>query len=84
MAAITSYTESERVKLPGMRVYQMSFTDGDTFTPENFEAEIAIPAYNADPATGNPIGCTISSGTITLECTGASAVAITLLVFGKD
>lgn len=84
MAAITSYTEVKQLKFPGMRLFKMSADDADTFTPTEIKAEEAIAFYNEDPGTGNPIGCTVSSGTVTINCSGMSDVDVYLLVFGKD
>jgi hypothetical protein len=40
--------------------------------------------YDEDPATGNPIGCTVSSGVITINCTGMSDVDILCFVVCED
>jgi len=84
MAAITSFTELTELKVPGLRCFQMDADDADTFTPSNIQAVAAFATYDADPGTGNPIGCTVSSGVVTINCTGLSSTSINLFVIGKD
>ena len=82
MAAITTYEEISST-VPGRRIFTMSATDGDTFTPSNIVAIKARADFDADPGTGNPIGCTVSSGVVTINCTGLSSTAIVLEVIGR-
>lgn len=84
MAAITSFTEQKELKLPGLRCYSMTASDADTFTPSDAKAIKAWAVYDADPGTGNPIGCTVSGGVVTINCTSMSSVDILLFVICKD
>lgn len=83
MTAITTFEEISST-VPGRRIFTMTATDADTFTPSNIVAIKARADYDSDPATGSPIGCTVSSGVVTINCTGLSAGAIILEVIGKD
>lgn len=83
MAEVTDITEITTVKNPGMRVFQVTASDGETFSTSGFQTiTYASATYKADPATGNPIGCTISGSVVTIECTGASDVVMLLSVSG--
>ena len=84
MTAATNNGEVTKLKLPGLRCYSLTASDTNTFTPSNIVAEHAWAAYDADPSTGNPIGCTVSSGVVTINCTGLSSTDILLFVIGKD
>lgn len=84
MAAATNNGEVKQLKLPGLRCYSLTASDTNTFTPSNIKAEKAWAVYAEDPSTGNPIGCTVSSGVVTINCTSMSSVDILLFVIGKD
>lgn len=85
MAPVTNVTnKTPEAYLQGVKVFTVVMSDGETFVPPGFTKVLAaIPAYAADPATGNPIGCTISGNTITFQCTGASDVTTSVVVFGQ-
>lgn len=83
MATVTA-TEDKNQKTPGRRIYTVTANDGDDFTPTGIVASRAIAHYAEDPATGNPVNATVSSGVVTINCTGASAVDFIVEVFGQD
>ena len=82
MAAITSFEEIAS-SVPGRRIFTMTASDEDTFSPSNIVAVKARADYDVDPETGNPIGCTVSSGVVTINCTGLTAKKIILEVIGR-
>ena len=82
MAEVTPKTQ-EVVNYPGMLLYTVTATDGETLTTPFTSVSGAVITYGEDPSTGNPWGYTVSGGTLTLQCTGASDVVISVLVFGN-
>lgn len=84
MAAVTNNGELTYLRTPGMRCWSVTASDAETFTPDNINAKYAFAVYAADPATGNPIGCTVSSGVVTINCTSMSDVNLLLFVLGED
>lgn len=84
MADVTDVTELP-TNTPGIRVFNVTASDGETFTPPRFsKVHGCIITQKRDPSTGNPVGYTLSGNTITIECTGASDVVMTIAVFGYD
>lgn len=84
MAAATNNGEIKELSLPGLRAWSLTASDTNTFTPGNIKPVKAWAEYDADPSTGNQIGCTVSSGVVTINCTGLSSTDIILFVVGKD
>jgi len=87
MAAATVTTkvyEKNVPAIPGMEVVNLTISDGETYTAKTLSAVDSVCiTYGADPATGNPIGATISGKTVTFQCTGASDVLFYVVLFGK-
>lgn len=79
MAAVTGTLIGPSI--PGLKFYKVTADDGDTFTPSNVSVADAVAFYDQDPGTGNPVGCTVSSNVITIQCTGASGVDFIVQVF---
>jgi hypothetical protein len=84
MTAATNNGEITQLRQPGFRCYSLTASDTNTFTPSGVTATKAFAVYDEDPATGNPIGCTVSSGEITINCTGMSDVDILCFVVCED
>ena len=84
MTAATNNGEVIQLKQPGLRCYSLTASDTNTFTPSGIIAKKAYATYDANPSTGNPIGCTVSSGVITINCTSMSSVKILMFVICQD
>ena len=70
--------------IPGIEVVQLTVTDGETYTAKNLSVVEAVQVtYGADPATGNPVGATISGNTVTFQCTGATDVLMYVTLYGR-
>jgi hypothetical protein len=83
MAEVTDISEITTVRQPGMRVFQATVSDGETFSTSGFQTiTYASATYKADPSTGNPVGCTISGSVVTFECTSMSDVVLLIQVSG--
>lgn len=85
MADVTNVTDVTMVEVPGLKCFLVTASDGETFTPPGFSAIGSVQITpRADPSTGNPIGYTLSVTTITIECTGASDVVMSVWVQGRQ
>lgn len=84
MAAVTDVTDVTDFALPGLKCFTVVASDGETFTPPGFSRVSSCQiTHAADPSTGNPWGYTVSGATITLQCTSASDVTISIWVNGR-
>lgn len=82
MAEVTPKTKHQ-TNYPGIESYQVTASDGETLKTGFSVVDAVHITYAEDPSTGNPWGYTESSGTLTLQCTGASDVVINVLVIGR-
>ncbi len=69
---------------PIKEVVQLTFDDGDTYISKKFGLIKAVQAtFNQDTTTQTwPISCAISSGTVTLHCSGVSSKLLCLTLYG--
>lgn len=83
MAEVTDIVECGPA-VPGMKVYTCTASDGETLTCAGLDAvKAAFITAAADPATAsNNWGYTVSGNIVTLECTSATDIAISVLVVG--
>lgn len=85
MAEVTSITNVTQIAIPGLVCYTCVASDGETLTIPNFSSIGSVQiTYAADPSTGNPWGYTVSGNVITLQCTSASDVTISVWVQGRQ
>lgn len=85
MADVTDVTDVTQVAIPGLKCYTVVASDGETFTPPGFSSIGSVQiTYAADPSTGNPWGYTKSGTTLTLQCTSASDVTLSIWVQGRQ
>lgn len=85
MADVTNITDVTQIAIPGLKCYTVVASDGETFTVPGFSnVASAQITYAADPSTGNPWGYTVSGATLTLQCTSASDVTISIWVQGRQ
>lgn len=85
MAEVTDITDVTQIAIPGLKCFTVVASDGETFTVPNFSSIGSVQiTYAADPSTGNPWGYTVSGNVITLECTSASDVTLSIWVQGRQ
>jgi hypothetical protein len=85
MADVTDVTELKSLRTPGIRAFNVTASDAETFTPPGFSGvEGCVITQVRDPSTGNPVGYELSGNTITIHCASASDVVMTVLVFGQE
>ena len=84
MTAATVTTKLD-VNDPVKEVVELTFADGNTYTSKKFGSVQAVQAtFNEDMTTMDfPLSCTISAGTVTLHCSGASAKLCCLTLYGR-
>jgi hypothetical protein len=82
MAEVTDITEFSPA-VPGLKCYICTASDGETLTCKGLDAvKSAQITAAADPSTGNPWGYTVSGNVLTLECSSASDVVISVWAVG--
>jgi len=84
MAAVDTVTNVTGPSfIPGVKVFQATASDGETFVKHGLSrVDNAFATYASDPSTGNPIGVTKSGTTLTIECTSMSDAVIYIYVMG--
>ena len=85
MAEVTDITDVTQIEIPGLKCFTVVASDGETFTVPSFSSvNSAQITYAADPSTGNPWGYTVSGAVLTLQCTSASDVTLSIWVQGRQ
>ena len=84
MTSVTLIDELE-VNDPTKEVVVVTATDAYTYVSRKFATVRAVQATIMEDAStlSLPISCGVSGGTVTLNCTGLSALKVCLTLYGK-